>query len=187
MIERGHLDPLELDKFLLGRRGEIVDTYHVNTCRTCREALLDLALMAGIARGAPFPDPLEEPEGTPDADDDQVMASGSSPPVVQVYLQRVLVNESAVAGEPPPTVRFSRKASAPMHLSASEMDALLACAFAERAHDESFLLHLRHLKACDTCLGRFLQVSGRHMPSPQLVDGIVQALRVRPKSGPSED
>jgi hypothetical protein len=55
MERRGHLDPAELDALLLGGaqdRGVTVESFHVEGCRTCREALLDLALMAGILRGA---------------------------------------------------------------------------------------------------------------------------------------
>lgn len=55
MERRGHLDPAELDALLLGgaqARGVTVESFHVEGCRTCREALLHLALMAGILRGA---------------------------------------------------------------------------------------------------------------------------------------
>jgi hypothetical protein len=46
-----------------------VESFHVEGCRTCREALLELALMAGILRGGPldvtvsFGEPIAFDEG----------------------------------------------------------------------------------------------------------------------------
>lgn len=180
MLNRSHFDPFERDALLGGRETGIVDAYHLNTCRSCREALLDLALMAGLARGAPFDDPLEQ-----DGPDDDASPTGarssvdrsSSLDVESVFAQFAAIHDPA---------RTSREPSMGQthHLLAPDMESLLAAAFAADAQDPRFIEHLRHLRECGTCLGRFLRVSGQDMPSPRLVRRIARALQPGSTSGP---
>lgn len=186
MLNRDHFDPFELDEVLRGRQKDIVATYHLNTCRSCREALLDLTLMAGLARGAPFDDPFES--GAPGDDGDTTglgspVNRSSTLDVESVFAQFAMLQDSTRASVQPPTgeLHYSEMDEKPYHLVEADMDALLAAAFAADAPDPRFLDHLRHLRECGTCLGRFLRVSGRDMPSPRLVKGIVRALQPQAK------
>ena len=194
MLNRGHFDSLELDAVLRGRQDTIVDAYHLNTCRTCREALLDLTLLAGLARGAPFDDPLEPGASGDDGNMDGTgpavdRTGGGTLDVESVFAQfaalEVAGRESRepATGQPFPGV-LSEETD---HLLATDMQALLAAAFAADAQEPRFLDHLRHLRACGTCLGRFLRVSSRDMPSPRLVRRIARAFQPAPKPGPEAE
>ena len=192
MLKRNHFDPLELDEVLLGRRDGIDDTYHLNSCRTCREALLDLALMAGLARGAPFDDPLEP--GAPGDDGDtsglgSTVNRSSTLDVESVFAQFAMLQDSNWESVQPPTgeLHYSVMTEDPDHLPEADMDALLAAAFAADAPDPRFLGHLRHLKECGFCLGRFLRVSGQDMPSPRLVRRIARTLQPQSKPKPKPE
>ena len=160
MERRGHLDPAELDALLLGGaqgREVTVESFHVEGCRTCREALLDLALMAGILRGAKLRPTLEL---------DSVSDYLSEPEAAQKDFASV---------QEAPRVLFSRKASVPRHPSDDALQALLDSAFDERVRAADFLADVRHVSRCDQCLVRVLRLSERFAPSAGLVAGILKA------------
>jgi hypothetical protein len=160
METRGHLDSAELDALLLDSKqgsGMTVETFHIEGCRTCREALLDLALMAGLLRGARL---------RPDLDivNELVMDEPEAPLAdAVVYYQRV-------------TASSSRRASVPRHPADDALQALLACAFDERLRAPSgFFADVRHVSRCDDCLGRVLRLSARFAPPARMMFAILQA------------
>ncbi|MCX7198751.1 MAG: hypothetical protein NTW37_12485 [Proteobacteria bacterium] len=158
MERRGHLDPAELDALLLGGaqdRGVTVESFHVEGCRTCREALLDLALMAGILRGAKLRPALDS---------------------VSNYLSEPEAAEKDLASvQEAPRVLFSRRASVPRHPSDDALQALLDSAFDERVRAADFLADGRHVSRCDQCLVRMLRLSERFAPSAGLMSAILKA------------
>lgn len=158
MERRGHLDPAELDALLLRgaqARGVTVESFHVEGCRTCRDALLDLALMAGILRGAKLRPAL-----------DSVSDYLSEPEAAQKDFASV---------QEAPRVLFSRRASVPRHPSDDALQALLGSAFDERVRAPDFLADARHVSRCEQCLVRVLRLSERFAPSAGLVVGILKA------------
>ena len=160
METRGHLDSAELDALLLDSRqgsGATVETFHIEGCRTCREALLDLALMAGLLRGARLRRDLDS------VNDLAMDAPEASLAEAVVSYERV--------------TRFSsRKAFVPRHPADDALQALLACAFDERLRAPSgFFADVRHVSRCDQCLARVLRLSERFAPPAGMMSAILQA------------
>lgn len=176
MESRGHFDALELDELLLGRQRDVLDACHLRTCSRCREALLDLALMAGIARGADFSDPLS---GEDTSDPPLALALAASIPPL---LMDQAFDEPDEAGV---KLFFQRSYEPPAHLSRPQIDGVLASAFGDATDNSRFLDHVLHLASCDRCLGRFLYLSRKNSPSPRLVAQILTSLNVRSDPGPT--
>lgn len=161
---REHFDPLELDDLLTGRQDGVLDALHLGSCRRCREALFDLAVMGALLRATALPHPLDRQESA---------TFDARPPVAAVAASAkvAMVGESNDA-----RILYSRKRERPFHLSADAMNALLDASFAEDAPDPDFLKGVRHLRDCDPCLARLLRVSQGTAPSNRSVAGIVEAL-----------
>ncbi|MCA3072689.1 MAG: hypothetical protein ING77_10640 [Rhodocyclaceae bacterium] len=159
MQTRGHLDAAELDALLFDDTqgsGVTVESFHVQGCRACREALLELALMVGLFRGLPLQPDLdivheldaEEPE---------------APLAAAVDYQRV-------------TGCVSPRDSLPRHPADDALHALLACALDERLRTPAdFFVDVRHVSRCDQCLARTLRLSERFAPPAHLLSAILEA------------
>ena len=173
MIIRGHLESAELDAMLLGTDsgGSVtVESFHLQTCRTCRQALLDLALMAGLLRRVPMRPP-------PDLFQASDMLSGGeladAAPAVE--------ERRAMRAEMP---LFSRKRVAPSHPDDATLQALLATASDERVRQpDGFLRDVRHVSRCDQCLARVLRLAEPQSPSAGRVQSILRALAKGPGEG----
>lgn len=173
MITRGHLEAAELDAMLLGTDSgdaATVEIFHLETCRTCRQALLDLALMAGLLRRVPMRPP---------------------PDLFQVsdLLNYEKLDEAAPAVEelravPAAMALSSRKRFAPSHPDDVTLQALLATASDERARQaDGFLRDVRHVSRCDQCLARVLRLAEPQSPSAGRVQSILRALAKGPGKG----
>ena len=162
METRGHLDAAELDALLFDDpqgSGMTVESFHVQGCRACREALLDLALMAGLLRGVPLQPDLDI------IDELAVEAPEATPADAAVYYQRG-------------TGTASHRASMARHPADDALQALLACALDERLRVPSdFFVDVRHVARCDQCLACILRLSARIAPPAHLTSAILQATR----------
>lgn len=173
MITRGHLEPAELDAMLLGTdSGDAVtvERFHLQTCRTCRQALLDRALMAGLLRRVPMRPPP-----------DRFQASGM---MIDAEMDTAApaVEEPRAARAAMP--RFSRKRFAPAHPDDATLQALLASASDERVRQpDGFLQDVRHVSRCDQCLARVLRLAEPQSPSAGRVQSILRALAKGPGKG----
>ena len=160
METRGHLDSAELDALLFDNpqgSGMTVESFHVQGCRACREALLELALMVGLFRSLPL-----QPElGIVDE------LAVEAP---EVPLAAAAVNDQHVTGS------ASRRASVPRHPADDALHALLACALDERLRAPAdFFVDVCHASRCDQCLARTLRLSERFAPPAHLISVILQA------------
>lgn len=173
MNTRGHLEAAELDAMLLGTDsgGSVtVESFHLQTCRTCRQALLDLALMAGLLRRVPMRPPLDHFQVS------DVLSGGEladAAPAVEAL--------RSVSAEMP---RYSRKRVAPSHPDDATLQALLATASDERVRQpDGFLRDVRHVSRCDQCLSRVLRLAEPQSPSAGRVQSILRALAKGPGKG----
>jgi hypothetical protein len=166
MITRGHLEAAELHAMLLGTDsgGSVtVESFHLETCRTCRQALLDLALMAGLLRRVPMRPP-------PDLFQVSDMPSGGEMDAAAPAVEE----RRAMRAEMP---LFSRKRVAPSHPDDATLQALLATASDERVRQpDGFLRDVRHVSRCDQCLARVLRLAEPQSPSAGRVQSILRAL-----------
>jgi hypothetical protein len=173
MITRGHLEADELDAMLLGTDsgGSVtVESFHLQTCRTCRQALLDLALMAGLLRRVPMRPPIDLFQVS------DLLSGGE----MDAAAPAVEVRRAVRAAMP----RFSRKRFAPAHPDDATLLALLATASDERVRQpDGFLRDVRHVSRCDQCLARVLRLAEPQSPSAGRVQSILRALAKGPGKG----